>query len=256
MSAPELESRTARTKQAATVDMERLRRLRQRVLDANLLLAKAGLVTLTWGNASAIDREAGVVAIKPSGVGYADMSAEHIVVLNLEGEVLAGSSRPSIDTPTHLVLYRAFPGIGGVVHTHSTWATGWAQAEREIPLLGTTHADLSPHPIPLTRRLSDAEVKAGYEVATGKAIIEAIAKKGPVELPCVLVRQHGPFCWGASVENAVEVAITLEEVARIAGATNTLEPRATVLDPALRNKHHARKHGPDAYYGQLDDDRE
>jgi L-ribulose-5-phosphate 4-epimerase len=250
MSAPDLESRTPRATHMATVDMERLRRLRERDLDANLLLPKAGLVTLTWGNASAIDRELGLVAIKPSGVGYADLSAEDIVVLNLEGEALAGSSRPSTDTPTHLALYRAFPGIGGVVHTHSTWATGWAQAEREIPLLGTTHADLSPHPVPLTRRLSDAEVQDGYEAATGKAIIEAIAEKGPAELPCVLVRQHGPFCWGATVEKAVEIAITLEEVARIATVTTTLASRANVLDPALRNKHYARKHGPNAYYGQ------
>ncbi len=207
-------------------------------------------MTLTWGNASAIDRERGLVAIKPSGVGYAVMSVDDIVVLSLDGEVLAGSGRPSTDTPTHLALYHAFPEIGGVVHTHSTWATGWAQAEREIPLLGTTHADLSPHAIPLTRRLTEDEVESGYEAATGAAIAEAVAATGPVELSCALVRQHGPFCWGSTVEKAVEAAITLEEVARLASIAVNLDPRAKVLDPALQKKHYARKHGPSAYYGQ------
>lgn len=231
-------------------DGSRIESLRQRVLDANLALPKAGLVTLTWGNASAIDRELGMVAIKPSGVAYQALTLDDIVVLTLEGDAVIGPGRPSTDTPTHLSLYRALSSIGGVVHTHSTWATGWAQAERHIPLLGTTHADFSPHPIPVTRRLTEAEVAEGYEAATGKVILEAIIDHGPEETPAALVRQHGPFCWGASVEEAVVGAITLEEIARLASITHSLEPRVNALDPALRNKHYERKHGPHAYYGQ------
>jgi L-ribulose-5-phosphate 4-epimerase len=232
------------------LDGERVAVLRRAALDANLALPAAGLVTLTWGNASAIDRDLGLVAIKPSGVEYDLLTPEDIVVVDLDGTVVSGSGRPSTDTPTHLVLYRAFTELGGIVHTHSTWATAWAQAQREIPLFGTTHADLLPHPVPLTRALTQLEVDDGYEASTGLAIIEAVTGAGPVELPCALVRQHGPFCWGTSVESAVAAAITLEEVARLASLTMTLEPRAGTLDPVLRGKHYARKHGPHAYSGQ------
>lgn len=224
--------------------------LRADVLDANLQLPAHGLVTLTWGNASAIDRELGLVAIKPSGVDYDALSTDAIVVVDLAGRVVLGGGRPSTDTPTHLALYRAFPQIGAVVHTHSSWATAWAQAEREIPLLGTTHADLTPHAIPLTRRLTEAEVDAGYEEATGAALIEAVSALGPDQLPCALVRQHGPFCWAPDASTAVATAVTLEEVARLATITMLLEPEAQTLDAALRRKHHERKHGPNAYYGQ------
>ena len=220
------------------------------VLDANRALPAHGLVTLTWGNVSAIDRDRGVVAIKPSGVDYDELSAEDIVLLDLEGDVVEGERRPSTDAPTHLALYRAFEEIGAVVHTHSTWATAWAQAEREIPLLGTTHADLSAHAIPLTRQLTDEEIDEDYEGATGTVLIETLAEHGPAELPCALVRGHAPFCWGATAEEAVQNAVTLEEVARIALLTTVLDPDAGPLAAAVREKHFQRKHGPNAYYGQ------
>jgi L-ribulose-5-phosphate 4-epimerase len=224
--------------------------LRARALAANLALPANGLVTLTWGNASAIDRDTGLVAIKPSGVSYAELTADELVVLDLDGRTVEGSRRPSTDTPTHLALYRAFDEIGAVVHTHSTWATVWAQAQRPIPLLGTTHADLSPHPIPLTRPLTEAEIDAGYEAATGGVLIEAVREHGPAELPCALVRGHGPFCWGSTASAAVEHAVTLEEVARMALFTTLLDAGAPPLAEPVRAKHYARKHGPDAYYGQ------
>ncbi len=224
--------------------------LREAVLAANLALPAHGLVTLTWGNASGIDRGTGLVAIKPSGVSYENMTAEDLVIVDLDGNVIEGERRPSTDTPTHLALYRAFEQIGGIVHTHSTWATAWAQAQREIPLLGTTHADLCAHPIPLTRSLTEAEIATDYEGSTGDVLIEAVGELGPAELPCALVRGHAPFCWGASPAAAVENAVTLEEVARIALLTNVLAPGAAALDAAVREKHHQRKHGPHAYYGQ------
>jgi L-ribulose-5-phosphate 4-epimerase len=229
--------------------------LREQALAANLALPAHGLVTLTWGNASAIDRDAGVVAIKPSGVGYETMAATDLVLLDLDGGVVEGSGRPSTDAPTHLALYRAFGEIGGIVHTHSTWATAWAQAQREIPLLGTTHADLCAHPVPLTRQLTEAEIAGDYEWATGTVLIERISEFGPAaaaELPCALVRGHAPFCWGPDAAKAVENAVTLEEVARIAALTELIAPGAAPLDPALRHKHFERKHGPHAYYGQPD----
>jgi L-ribulose-5-phosphate 4-epimerase len=225
--------------------------LRAEALAANLALPASGLVTLTWGNASAIDRERGLVAIKPSGVSYDALTAEDLVVLELDGTVLEGERRPSTDTPTHLALYRAFPQIGGVVHTHSTWATVWAQAGREIPLLGTTHADLSRHPIPVTRGLTAEEVRADYEGATGTVLIEALSPQGPDELPCVLVRGHAPFCWGTDARAAVDHAVTLEEVARMALFTTLLERGAVSLDTHVLEKHYNRKHGPGAYYGQI-----
>jgi L-ribulose-5-phosphate 4-epimerase len=225
--------------------------LRNDVLAANLALPAHGLVTLTWGNASGIDRERGVVAIKPSGVVYEAMTAQDIVLVSLEtGEVLEGERRPSTDTPTHLALYRAYEEIGGIVHTHSTWATAWAQAQREIPLLGTTHADLCAVPIPLTRALTAAEVERDYEGATGEIVIEALGEHSPSELPCVLVRGHAPFCWGRDPVHAVENAVTLEQVAKLALLTSLLDPGAPALADVIRDKHHQRKHGPRAYYGQ------
>jgi L-ribulose-5-phosphate 4-epimerase len=233
-----------------SVESGALEQLRETVLATNRALPASGLVTLTWGNASGIDRGLGLVAIKASGVDYAAMTEADVVVLDLRGNVVSGTRRPSTDTSTHLALYRAFPAIGGVVHTHSSWATAWAQAEREIPLLGTTHADLSPHPIPLTRPLTAAEVQDDYEGATGLALIEAITAHGPDELPCALVRQHGPFCWGRDAATALAGAIMLEQVAQLAALTAMIEPRLTALDPGLRHKHYERKHGPRAYYGQ------
>jgi L-ribulose-5-phosphate 4-epimerase len=221
------------------------------VLVANLALVEHGLVTLTWGNVSGIDRGRGVVLIKPSGVDYGAMTPAEMVAVDLDsGKVLEGERRPSTDTPTHLALYRAFDEIGGIVHTHSTWATSWAQAGREIPLLGTTHADLSPHPIPVTRQLTAEEVAAGYEDATGAVVIEAVGARPPLEVPCVLVRGHAPFCWGRDPAAAVENAITLEAVARMALLTSMLEPAAPPLAQPVRDKHYERKHGPQAYYGQ------
>jgi L-ribulose-5-phosphate 4-epimerase len=221
------------------------------VLVANLALVEHRLVTLTWGNVSGIDRGRGVVLIKPSGVDYGAMTPAEMVAVDLDsGKVIEGERRPSTDTPTHLALYRAFDQIGGIVHTHSTWATSWAQAGREIPLLGTTHADLSPYPVPVTRQLTAEEVDGGYEEATGAVVIEAVGARPPLEVPCVLVRGHAPFCWGRDAAAAVENAITLEAVARMALLTSVLEPDAAPLAQAVRDKHHERKHGPQAYYGQ------
>jgi L-ribulose-5-phosphate 4-epimerase len=228
-----------------------LEELRERVLAANLSLDLHGLVTLTWGNVSGVDREAGVLVIKPSGVAYSEMTAADMVVVSLDsGEVIEGASRPSTDTPTHLALYREFEEIGGIAHTHSTWATAWAQAQREIPLLGTTHADLSPHPIPLTRALTADEVQDDYEGATGTVLIEAVREHGPHQVPCALARGHAPFCWGRDPQAAVDNAVTLEAVARMAFLTTALDPDAAPLDDAVREKHYQRKHGPQAYYGQ------
>jgi L-ribulose-5-phosphate 4-epimerase len=227
-----------------------LRELIEQVLDANRALPAHGLVTLTWGNVSGIDRAEGVVVIKASGVAYQEMTAADMVVLDRQGSVVSGDRRPSTDTPTHLALYGAFDEIGAVVHTHSTWATAWAQAQREIPLLGTTHADLSAHPIPLTRPLTEAEVQSDYEGATGIALVEAIGSRSALEIPCALVRSHAPFCWGADPAAAVENAVTLEEVARMALLTTLVDPAVAPLADAVRDKHFERKHGPRAYYGQ------
>jgi L-ribulose-5-phosphate 4-epimerase len=220
------------------------------VLAANCALPAHGLAPLTWGNASGIDRDQGLVAIKPSGVSYDTLTAEDIVVLDLDGNIVAGERRPSTDTPTHLVLYRAFEEIGGIVHTHSPWSVAWAQAQREIPLLGTTHADLCAHPIPLTRALTEEEISDDYEGATGTVLVETIAERGPSELPCALVRGHAPFCWGPTPTKAVDVAVTLEEVARMALLTTLVAPNPAPLAAEVRDKHHERKHGPQAYYGQ------
>jgi L-ribulose-5-phosphate 4-epimerase len=220
--------------------------MREAVLAANLALPAHGLVTLTWGNVSGIDRERGLVAIKPSGVPYESMTLADVVLVDLEGNVVEGERRPSTDTPTHLELYRAYGWIGAIVHTHSPWATSWAQAEREIPLLGTTHADLSARPIPLTRPLTESEIDEDYEGATGRALVATTSEHDS----CALVRGHGPFAWGATPAAAVEAAVTLEQVARLALLTTLLAPDAQPLDDAVRRKHFERKHGPHAYYGQ------
>jgi L-ribulose-5-phosphate 4-epimerase len=227
-----------------------LETLRQQVLEANLSLPARGLVTLTWGNVSGIDRERGLVAIKPSGVPYDSMTVKDIVVIDLDGNQVEGAGRRSTDTPTHLVLYRAFEGIGGIVHTHSTWASAWAQAEREVPILGTTHADLCPGPIPLTRALTDEEIEEDYEGATGRVLLEAVGERDADEVPAALVRGHGPFCWAEDPAAAVEKAVTLEEVARLALLTTVLHPGIAPLASAIRDRHFTRKHGPQAYYGQ------
>jgi len=232
---------------ATEVSLESLIR---EVLDANLAVARHGLAPLTWGNVSGIDRGEGLVVIKPSGVEYAQMTPADMVVLDLDGNVVGGERKPSTDTPTHLALYRAFEEIGAVVHTHSPWATAWAQAGREIPLYGTTHADLCARPIPLTRQLTPEEIDADYEGETGTVLIEVIGEEGPAEVPCALVRGHGPFCWGPTPAKAVETAVTLEEVARMALLTVALDPNAELLADWVRDKHFQRKHGPKAYYGQ------
>jgi L-ribulose-5-phosphate 4-epimerase len=230
--------------------MADVEQLRADVLDANLALPANGLVKLTWGNVSGVDRDRGVMAIKASGVDYADMTADDVVLIDLEtGEVLEGDRKPSTDTPTHRALYKAFDGIGGIVHTHSTWATAWAQAEQEIPLLGTTHADLMAEAVPLTRQLTAEEVERDYEGETGTVLIELIGDRAD-ELPAALVRGHAPFCWAASPAAAVTIAVTLEEVARLALLTRMLNPDGGALAEVLRDKHYQRKHGPNAYYGQ------
>jgi L-ribulose-5-phosphate 4-epimerase len=224
--------------------------LREAVLAANRALPAHGLVKLTWGNVSGLDRERGVMAIKASGVAYDAMTAQDMVLVEIEsGEVMEGDRRPSSDTPTHVALYRAFHAIGGIVHTHSTFATAWAQAGREIPVLGTTHADFSGEPIPLTRALTADEIGDGYEAATGDVLVEAVRGRSD-RIPAALVIGHAPFCWGADAAKAVEAAVTLEEVARLALLTTLLEPGVGPLDAALRDKHFDRKHGPGAYYGQ------
>ncbi|MCW6538420.1 L-ribulose-5-phosphate 4-epimerase [Yersinia ruckeri] len=225
--------------------------LKQRVLDANLLLPHFGLVTFTWGNASEIDRQRGVLAIKPSGVEYDQMKAENIVVLDLDGKVIEGDLNPSSDTPTHLELYRRFPALGGIVHTHSRHATIWAQAGKDLPALGTTHADYFYGDIPCTRPLSDNEINQHYEENSGRVIEETFNRRGidPVAVPGVLLYGHAPFTWGKDAQEAVHNAVVLEEVAAMALATRSLNTHIH-LQHALSDKHYQRKHGNNAYYGQ------
>ncbi len=225
-------------------------KLKKQVWQANLDLVRHGLVMLTFGNASAIDRRQGLVVIKPSGLDYETMSADDMVVVDLEGKVVEGSWQPSSDTPTHLELYRAFAVIGAVVHTHSDYATMFAQAGREIPCLGTTHADCFNGPVPLTRELEADEVQAQYEIHTGRVIVERFAGLDPLQMPAVLVAGHGPFCWGATPAEAVEHNLILERVAKMAWGTLQLNPGRHALAPYLLDKHYRRKHGAQAYYGQ------
>jgi L-ribulose-5-phosphate 4-epimerase len=224
--------------------------LREEVCAANLGLQRHGLVTLTWGNVSGLDRASGRVVIKPSGVPYDQLTPESMVVLGLDGTLLEGELRPSVDAPTHIRLYVVFPEISGVVHTHSRFATAFAQAGREIPCLGTTHADYFHGPVPVTRQLSETEVVEDYESATGDVIAERLADVPALHMPGVLVPQHGPFAWGRSPADALQQAIVLEEVAALAWHTLALERNAQLLPGYLLAKHHERKHGADAYYGQ------
>jgi len=231
--------------------------LREQVREANAALLTAGLVTLSFGNASGVDRAAGVMFIKPSGVPYDRLRAGDLVAVDLQtGASGDGSSRPSSDTPTHLALYRRYPEIGGVVHTHSSWASAWAQVGRSIPCFGTTHADHFRGPIPITRPLTEAELGASYEADTGKVVIETLdgLALAPLEMPAVLVRSHGPFTFGADANDAVANAIALEAVAAMAYRTLALEPEAGPISEALLERHFGRKHGPGAYYGQPDRD--
>jgi L-ribulose-5-phosphate 4-epimerase len=225
--------------------------LRRQVYRANKQLVEAGLVVQTFGNASGIDRESGCVVIKPSGVAYEDLSPECMVPVSLEnGAVLDGRLKPSSDTATHLALYRAFPAIGGVVHTHSFQATAWAQAKREIPPLGTTHADYFHGPVPCTRLMTAQEIRSEYEANTGLVIVERFAKLDVLACPAVLVASHGPFAWGQSVSDAVHHAEIVEYLARMASETLRLAPRVRPMQRALLDKHFFRKHGKAAYYGQ------
>jgi L-ribulose-5-phosphate 4-epimerase len=227
-----------------------LERLKQSVLDANRLLPTHGLVTFTWGNVSGIDREADLIAIKPSGVAYEELRLEHIVLVDLEGNRVEGDLRPSSDTLTHIELYRAFPAVGGVVHTHSPWATSFAQAGRSIPVYGTTHADYFYGEIPCTRDMTAAEIEGAYERETGNVIVEAFRDLNPVHVPGVLVKHHAPFCWGKDPEQALHNAVVLEEVAKMAIHTLLLNPSAAPAGQALLDRHFLRKHGASAYYGQ------
>ncbi|HGM6747491.1 L-ribulose-5-phosphate 4-epimerase [Serratia sp. TSA_130.2] len=229
-----------------------LNELKRQVLAANLSLPAYGLVTFTWGNVSAIDRQSGLVVIKPSGIAYEAMTLEDLVVVDLEGKVREGHRKPSSDTATHLALYRAYADIGGVVHTHSRNATIWAQAGQPIPALGTTHADYFYGDIPCTRPMSEAEIAGDYEGETGKVIIETFNQAGrdPQQVPGVLVYSHGPFAWGKDAADAVHNAVVLEEVAIMAMATRQLAPAIAPMQPELLDKHFLRKHGKHAYYGQ------
>jgi len=227
-----------------------LEELKEKVCKANLDLVSHGLVIFTWGNVSAVDRESGLVVIKPSGVGYGSMSAKDMVVVSLaDGRVVEGNLNPSSDTPTHLVLYRAFPQIGGVVHTHSTYATAWAQAGKGIPNIGTTHADYFHGEIPCTEDMTEKEVKGNYELETGNVIVRRFEGLDPVSTPGVLVKNHGPFAWGISAEDAVHNSVVLEYVAKMAFISYTINPELD-MNPLLIEKHYSRKHGPGAYYGQ------
>lgn len=225
-------------------------KLKIKVCEANLALRDAGLVILTWGNVSARDPETGLVVIKPSGVRYDQMLPEQMVVLDLDGRVVEGAFRPSSDTPTHLALYRAWPEVGGIAHTHSVYATAWAQAGRPLPCYGTTHADNFRGGVPVTEPMSVEEIAGDYELNTGLAILKTFRDRPPLETPAALVHGHGPFTWGRTPEEAVENSIVLEQTARMALLTESLNPEAAEISEALRDRHFLRKHGAGAYYGQ------
>ncbi|MFD1408810.1 L-ribulose-5-phosphate 4-epimerase [Kroppenstedtia eburnea] len=224
--------------------------LKEAVLEAHLDLPKHRLVTQTWGNVSGIDREQGLVVIKPSGVSYEKLKTQDLVVMDLNGNRVEGELNPSSDTPTHLVLYRHFPQIGGIVHTHSSWATSWAQAGRGIPALGTTHADTFYGEVPCTREMTTAEIQGDYELETGHVIVEAFRDRNPEQVPGVLVHSHAPFSWGKDPRDAVRHAVILEEVAKMAYRSYMLNPLLKPMNPNLLDRHFLRKHGKNAYYGQ------
>lgn len=227
-----------------------LEHLKELVCNANLELPKYGLVTFTWGNVSGIDREKGLVVIKPSGVEYDNMTPEDMVVVDMDGNVVEGKWKPSSDTATHLELYKAFPNIGGVVHTHSRWATSWAQAGKGIPAYGTTHGDYFYGQIPCTRKMTPSEIRGEYEKETGTVIVETFRGRSPDDVPAVLIHSHGPFAWGKDPHNAVHNAVVLEELAFMAYHTGAITPGKETMQPELLDKHYLRKHGKNAYYGQ------
>ncbi|HKJ42418.1 MAG TPA: L-ribulose-5-phosphate 4-epimerase [Sunxiuqinia sp.] len=226
-----------------------LEELKEQVCQANLDLVKYGLVVFTWGNVSGIDREKGLVVIKPSGVSYDGMKPADMVVLDLDGNIVEGNYKPSSDTPTHIVLYKNFKNIGGIVHTHSEWATSWAQAGKGIPNVGTTQADYFYGEVPCTRKMTDTEIKGEYELETGNVIVERFKGLNPDFVPGILVNNHAPFAWGTNPENAVHNAVVLEEVAKMTFRSFVLNPN-TEMSQTLLDKHFLRKHGKDAYYGQ------
>lgn len=229
-----------------------LEKLKQEVLEANLLLPKYGLVTFTWGNVSAVDRESGIMIIKPSGMEYDEMTADDMVAVCLEtGEVVEGRYKPSSDTPTHLELYRAWQAVGGIVHTHSRWATSFAQAGRGVEPLGTTHADCFYGEIPCTKAMTPAEINGEYEKETGTVIIEAFQGIDPLTIPAVLVRSHGPFTWGKTAAEAVHNAVVLEETSFMNYHAMSINPQVHTMQKELLDKHYLRKHGKNAYYGQI-----
>ena len=229
-----------------------LEELKQKVYEANMELPRRGLVTYTWGNVSGIDREKGLFVIKPSGVEYDELKPEDLVVMDLQGNKVEGDMNPSSDTKTHLVLYNAFPQLGGIVHTHSPYAVGWAQAGRDIPCYGTTHADYFYGPIPCARHLTQEELDEDYEMNTGKLIVEEFQTRGidPVAVPAVICHSHGPFTWGKDAAQAVYHAVVLEEEAKMAMFTRQVGPSAAPAPQRIQDKHYMRKHGPNAYYGQ------
>jgi len=227
-----------------------LANLREQVLEANLDLVRRGLVLSTFGNASGVSRADGLIVIKPSGVPYDEMKPEHLVVTDMYGKVVEGTLRPSSDLPTHAALYRAFPAIGGIAHTHSEYATAWAQARKSLPCFGTTHADYFHGPVPVTDELSDAEIEGDYVLNTGKAIVRRFRDLDPIAVPGVLVAGHAPFTWGKSAQDAAYIAVILETVARMAFYTATLCPEGNGVSQALLDRHYLRKHGAEATYGQ------
>ncbi len=228
-----------------------LEALKKQVYEANMELPRRGLITYTWGNVSGIDRASGLFVIKPSGVDYDELKPEDMVVMDLDGNKVEGDYNPSSDTPTHLELYKAFAEVGGIVHTHSPWATSWAQAGRSIPCYGTTHADYFYGEIPCARSLTEEEINGEYEKNTGLVIIETFEGKNPMHIPGVLCANHGPFTWGTDADNAVHNAVVLEEVAKMACRTEQLMPGVTPAPQVIRDKHFLRKHGANAYYGQI-----
>lgn len=227
-----------------------LEKLKLEVYEANMLLVKHNLVTFTWGNVSGIDRERRLIVIKPSGVDYDKLSANDMVVVNMNGDVVEGELRPSTDTKTHLRLYKEFESIGGVCHTHSTYAVAWAQAGKDIPCFGTTHADYFYGSIPCARELTEQEIREDYEGNTGRVIVEAFKNRSPIYVPGVICKSHGPFTWGKDARQSVFNAVVLEEVAKMNTLTLQINPSASPASSAIQNKHFLRKHGPNAYYGQ------